>query len=184
MGWCSGTSIFDDVLRAALPHITDKAARERFVYQVAVTLWEGDWDCEGDSDYYQEFQHILDAGEDSDKPWAKDPVVAAKFPPVKTYRKTYVTPAIEYTGYNFHNVRAFCEGDGGHVWGIADINDTYGNTRNHPASTMNELCVYDYLRRAWIPFSVGDHIAKGSTGEHYPIGASVLKTDYVEVTLT
>lgn len=179
VGWCSGTEIFDTVLDAALPHITDKAARDRFVYLVAVSLWDGDWDCEGDSDYYEEFQHILDGGERNGQSWTMDPVVAAKFPPVKRYQKTYITPAIEYTGHNFDAVRDFCDVD--NPWGLANENDTYGNVG--PRTDAGDGCaVYDYLHRAWIPFAIGDHIAEGPVEEHYPIEAGVMRTTYREVT--
>jgi|1185.fasta_scaffold09862_2 hypothetical protein len=178
MGWCSGTQIFDAVLNAALPHITDKAARDRFVYQIAVSLWDGDWDCESDSDYYEEFQHVLDGGERNDRPWTMDPAVAAKFPHAKRYQKTYVTPAIEYTGHNFDAVRDFCDVEG--AWGLANENDTFGNVG--PRTDAGDGCaVYDYLHRAWIPFAIGDHIAEGPAEEHYPIEATILRTTYREV---
>jgi hypothetical protein len=34
--------------------------------------------------------------------------------------------------------------------------------------------VYDYLHKAWIPLNIGDYIARGARGEHYPIAASVM----------
>lgn len=180
MGWCSATGIFDSVLDAGLPYITDKAAQERFVYLVAVPLWDGDWDCEGDSDYYEKFKHILDAGECSDKPWASDPAVVEKFPLVKAYRKTYVTPALRWTGHNFDALVGFCEGD--YAWGLANGVEVAGNVGPCPYNTG--VHVYDYLHRVWIPFAVGDHIAEGLFGEHYPIEAQALKATYVEVDLT
>lgn len=181
MGWCSATSIFDSVLDAGLPYITDKAARERFVYLVAVPLWDGDWDCESDSDYYDEFRHILDADNNEDHPWTKDPATVAKFPPIKHYRKTYVTPAIEWTGHNFDAVRAFCEGD--RTWGLATDKEVAGTAGDCPFVPALSA-VYDHLDDVWIPFSVGDHIAEGPLGEHYPIEARALKATYAEVTLT
>lgn len=182
MGWCSGTQIFDTVLDAALPHITDKAARDRFVYLVAVSLWDGDWDCEGDSDYYEEFKHVLDGGERNGQAWTMDPVVAAKFPPVKHYQKTYVTPAIEYTGHNFDVVRLFCASPAP-TWGLANETDAYG-TADTVHLLPNEVCVYDYLHSVWIPFAVGDHIAKGPQGENYPVERKALEMTYREVALT
>lgn len=183
MGWCSGTEIFDTVLDAALPHITDKAARDHFVYLIAVSLWDGDWDCEGDSNYYEEFQHVLDGGEGNGQEWTMDPAVAAKFPPIKRYRKTYITPAIQYTGHNFDNVREFCEVDG--PWGLANPIDTYTGGGVHIQPDFTEgVAVYDHLHQVWIPFSIGDHIAEGPEEEHYPIAASALRATYIEVALT
>lgn len=182
VGWCSGTQYFDDVLAAALPHITGKAARDRFVYKVAMTFWEGDWDCESDSNYYDEFQHVLDGGDDGDQPWAKDPEEVMHFPPVKTYRKIYDTPAIEYTGHNFDVVRLFCASPA-LTWGLSDGTHNYG-TADTTHLPSNEVCVYDYLHGVWIPFAVGDHIAKGPQGENYPIERKALGMTYREVTVT
>lgn len=51
MGWCSGTQIFDDVLDAVLPYLEGEQI-EQVVEKIAISLWEGDWDCEMDSKYW------------------------------------------------------------------------------------------------------------------------------------
>lgn len=53
MGWCSGTGIFDDVLKAVL----DGSKEDFYSYQKGIVealtnaMWRHDWDCEPDSDY-------------------------------------------------------------------------------------------------------------------------------------
>jgi len=155
--WCGGTESFDSTLYVALPHIDDKAIRE-----------------------YQEFQHVLDGSQHVHQPWAKNLAKTAEFPSVGNYQKTYITPAIEYTGHNFCDVRAFCDVDS--TWGLANETDTYGNAGPCTLARGDYACaVYDHLHRAWIPFTVGDHIVEGPTKEHYPIEADVMRTTYREV---
>lgn len=50
MGWCSGTEIFDQMCKVILSEepIDKKAVIESLIY----SLWDGDWDCESDSDYW------------------------------------------------------------------------------------------------------------------------------------
>ena len=180
MGWCGGTESFDSTLNVALPLIDDKAVRERLVYLTALPLWALGWNREEDSNYYQEFQHVLDGGRYVHQPWAKNPAKTAEFPSVRNYQKTYITPAIEYTGHNFCDVRAFCDVDS--AWGLANKTDTYGNVGPCTLARGDYACaVYDHLHRAWIPFTIGDHIAEGPTKEHYPIEAYVMRTTYREV---
>jgi hypothetical protein len=51
MGWCSGTEIFDRVLDSVLEYIPAED-REKVIERIAIPLWEGEWDCETDSDYW------------------------------------------------------------------------------------------------------------------------------------
>lgn len=50
MGWCSATRIFDSVAGVLLDDkdIDKKEALETLI----AALEDGDWDCQGDSDYY------------------------------------------------------------------------------------------------------------------------------------
>ena len=67
MGWCSATSIFDatiDALDEALE--TSNAEEDQKITiahavakRLAEQLWEGDWDCESDSDHFLRFHDIL-----------------------------------------------------------------------------------------------------------------------------
>lgn len=59
MGWCGGTSIFDAAIEAALPFISPGPDLDAYVEKIADALWEGDWDCEGDSQYYTELLEPL-----------------------------------------------------------------------------------------------------------------------------
>ena len=58
MGWCSGTAIFDGVMDAVLP-VLEPERIPAVVERVAEILWDGDWDCEGDSKYYEELLYPL-----------------------------------------------------------------------------------------------------------------------------
>jgi hypothetical protein len=52
MGWCSGTSVFDDVAGFVLS--TNKGDDEKYtlLVKVAAALEQEDWDCQSDSSYY------------------------------------------------------------------------------------------------------------------------------------
>lgn len=67
MGWCSATSYFDDVVEAAkevLEEISEKYSDQipkhamlvKIVYPLARDLEEGDWDCQMESDYWDELK--------------------------------------------------------------------------------------------------------------------------------
>lgn len=59
MGWCSTTGIFDEVMDAVIPYIPEDKVNE-VMLQVAKPLWEGDWDCESDSRYWNShLVHIM-----------------------------------------------------------------------------------------------------------------------------
>ena len=58
MGWCSGTEIFDAVLDAALPYVPE-SEHEAFAAKIAEPLWDGDWDCENDSKYWELLEPIM-----------------------------------------------------------------------------------------------------------------------------
>ena len=50
MGWCSGTQVFDNVVEAIL---TDKSANQKkLIKELIRALWELDWDCEQESEYW------------------------------------------------------------------------------------------------------------------------------------
>ena len=51
MGWCSGTQIFDDVLDLVLAN--DEVDKKELVKVLIEALGNQDWDCEGDSKYWE-----------------------------------------------------------------------------------------------------------------------------------
>lgn len=58
MGWCSGTGLFDDTVRLFENLTVDNpdkdALKDEFIYHLTELYAYSDWDCEGDSDYYQD----------------------------------------------------------------------------------------------------------------------------------
>jgi len=52
MGWCSGTEIFDIVAGALLTEDKDEVNVEEALTQLYNVLRDKDWDCVGDSAYY------------------------------------------------------------------------------------------------------------------------------------
>lgn len=60
MGWCSGTTIFDTVMDAVVDYLPNEEAKREVALKVAKTLWDGDWDCEADSKYWDSILvHIM-----------------------------------------------------------------------------------------------------------------------------
>jgi len=57
MGWCSATYIFDQVVKA----LKEDGDKKDAITQLIVALEDGDWDCQADSDYYDdpEIQEIF-----------------------------------------------------------------------------------------------------------------------------
>lgn len=51
MGWCSGTDVFDDIMRYVLSPDTDEIDKTKLVQVVIKALEDHDWDCHGDSIY-------------------------------------------------------------------------------------------------------------------------------------
>ena len=49
MGWCSATEIFDNVVESLLDPAKDK---EQVIKDLVNALENGDWDCQQDSEYY------------------------------------------------------------------------------------------------------------------------------------
>lgn len=55
MGWCSGTEIFDVVVEKAFAHIVDESERKNFIKAIKPVFDAGDWDCESDSEYWDDY---------------------------------------------------------------------------------------------------------------------------------
>lgn len=51
MGWCSGTDVFDAVVKVVLDE-KKPLTPERVVETLILALQDMDWDCESDSDYW------------------------------------------------------------------------------------------------------------------------------------
>lgn len=69
MGWCSGTQIFD----AVAGHFNEQHPDEKFTAPemrclkiIAQALWDGDWDCEGDSQFASapQIKKLLNLGDE------------------------------------------------------------------------------------------------------------------------
>ena len=53
MGWCSGTEIFDAVVKPVLENVDlSDVGKYEIIYALVVKMFSHDWDCESDSDYY------------------------------------------------------------------------------------------------------------------------------------
>lgn len=53
MGWCSGTPIFDTVAKEILDDAEiSQSKKERILTSLIEAMWDHDWDCESESDYY------------------------------------------------------------------------------------------------------------------------------------
>lgn len=52
MGWCSGTPIFDTVCEEVLELSIPQATKERILSKLIEAMEDHDWDCQGDSEYY------------------------------------------------------------------------------------------------------------------------------------
>ncbi len=68
MGWCSGTEFFDDGLDTFLKYVPED---EKFA---VVKEWYdsfaySDWDCQGESKYYQDYIQHFEIQEDGIKEW-------------------------------------------------------------------------------------------------------------------
>lgn len=50
MGWCSATEIFDSVLDGVLAE--KPISTKELIKSLVVSLEDGDWDCQCDSQYY------------------------------------------------------------------------------------------------------------------------------------
>jgi hypothetical protein len=56
MGFCSGTDIFDPVIDCILKQSPDRLhpeARRELIRALILALWKHDWDCETDSEYFE-----------------------------------------------------------------------------------------------------------------------------------
>lgn len=53
MGWCSGTDIFDPVVKHCLNSDMTDEQKKGVIKALIPALWDGDWDCESDSDYWE-----------------------------------------------------------------------------------------------------------------------------------
>lgn len=54
MGWCSGTSIFDNMTKFVLESDYSDQIKEDLIFTLADTLEDEDWDCQDDSRYYSD----------------------------------------------------------------------------------------------------------------------------------
>lgn len=57
MGWCSATDIFDSVVGFILERIEtdeDRDEAREVIKKLAEVLEDNDWDCESDSDYWDD----------------------------------------------------------------------------------------------------------------------------------
>ncbi len=52
MGWCSGTDVFDGMAKTILEDSMDDEMQEFLIARLIRVLWDSDWDCESDSDYF------------------------------------------------------------------------------------------------------------------------------------
>lgn len=53
MGWCSGTCIFDPVVKAILEQDAPEEQKINVIKSLITALQDEDWDCETDSDYWK-----------------------------------------------------------------------------------------------------------------------------------
>lgn len=53
MGWCSGTDIFDAVAKLILSKDEVSEEEIQVLKTLVDALEDGDWDCQGDSDFYE-----------------------------------------------------------------------------------------------------------------------------------
>lgn len=54
MGFCSGTDIFDPIVKIILDcQETSATDKQRILRALIQALWDHDWDCEEDSRYYR-----------------------------------------------------------------------------------------------------------------------------------
>lgn len=54
MGWCSGTPLFDAVVGKLLSLDVPQDKKEEVILALSEAMWNQDWDCESDSEYYDE----------------------------------------------------------------------------------------------------------------------------------
>jgi hypothetical protein len=53
MGWCSATEIFDGVIKEIIGKVDDETLN-RIALRLGMELQNHDWDCECDSDYFDD----------------------------------------------------------------------------------------------------------------------------------
>lgn len=52
MGWCSATTIFDEVTAKVLESDASEKTKFDIIFELASALSDHDWDCESDSSYW------------------------------------------------------------------------------------------------------------------------------------
>lgn len=52
MGWCSGTIVFDAVCDALFVEDADGCSKEYAIKALIEALQDSDWDCENESEYF------------------------------------------------------------------------------------------------------------------------------------
>ena len=96
-------------------------------------------------------------------------------PPIKTYRKTALVQAIQWTGTNLEEVTAFISGREPLA---ADLWDNrwqdYEDRVRRDGLTVHTL--ENPLKAA-----VGSFICKGVKGEHWPVAEAIFRETYEEV---
>lgn len=92
---------------------------------------------------------------------------------VRRFRKRPVEiEAIQWTGANLADVRAFC---GGSKFGPCDADEPQ---RHDTTITAH---VYDVLHESWVGVKTGQWVIRGVAGELYPIDEGVLAGTYEPV---
>jgi len=54
MGWGSGTPIFDDVAKVVMKRKITQSDKKIILKTLVNAMRDQDWDCEGDSDFYDD----------------------------------------------------------------------------------------------------------------------------------
>jgi hypothetical protein len=103
----------------------------------------------------------------------RGPVAGSPAAGVRRFRKRPVEiEAIQWTGANLTEVRAFC---GGSKFGPCDP----AEPQSHDATITAH--VFDVLHESWVGVKTGQWVIRGVAGEFYPIDEAVLAETYEPV---
>ena len=98
MGWCSGTPIFDTVCEEVLELKVSQSIKERILTKLIEAMEDQDWDCQYDSDYWN------------------DPLVGSLLGNDETGEVTSIEDAVVcFTGFRDAGLQEFLEGCGASV---------------------------------------------------------------------